>query len=160
MQTYKVRFRSENQITEAFVVAANEKKAIKAFSVKYPSISNEEILDVSESSKEESAKASKPPSGLATNANRADTGKQKVDRYEAGRRIATFMSFLGWLGVVFSLILTIVAFSVENPSSEHVVTWSSFIAAYVASSLFLVGIAHVMRAIFDIADNSFDADNR
>ncbi|WP_147307638.1 hypothetical protein [Wenzhouxiangella sediminis] len=78
------------------------------------------------------------------------------DRYSTGRGIASFMAFLGWVGVILSIILLFPVFlGQDNQSFEYVVSWASFIAAYFAGSLFLVGTAVVMRAIFDIADNSF-----
>jgi hypothetical protein len=156
MHTYKIRFHSQDGTSEEFVVAANEKKAIKAFTVKHPSIPKEEIIDVSLSSKEESARAPKSSSGSPKSRASARQISQKSNRSGTGRGVASILGFIGWIAVGVAVIFFFASFSAENPSMGYFIAMGGIIGGYLGGGLVMVGIAHVMSAIFDIADNSFE----
>lgn len=61
MDTYRIQYRTDDGVADAFVVANNETKAKRAFSLKYPGVDESAIVGVSLSSKEASRKAAQTP---------------------------------------------------------------------------------------------------
>ena len=91
----------------------------------------------------------------------ASSSREESTRYGTGRGVAFFLGWIGWLCVVvapiFLLIFLLVSSYDENPSMGYFFTMGGIASGYLGGGLFMVGIAHVMNAIFDLADNSFES---
>lgn len=145
---YKVTFEGdEGAGTEVYVVASTEDKAVGVARQKRP--------DISEAAASKVEPVDRIPPGPNEGQHGSARNAQSAGHYQQGRAIASVMIGLGWLGVALSLVLALVSLGVNSPSAAYAVTSFSAVVTNAVACLFLVGIGHVMKAVFDIADNSF-----
>lgn len=142
MKRYKVEYKCDNddgQPEEAFVVAANESKALKAFHFKVDGIKEADIISVSEVAK----------NGRNTSVVQSD--------YTTARKIAMFISFLGWIVFAGGIIAAFVG--MESGLQSRYGGGVSILAtlpgfSIAVSGLFLVAAGQVTRATVDNADHT------
>jgi len=76
-------------------------------------------------------------------------------KYGIARVVAEIISFLGWLDIIFAGIFFALAIASAGADSLFTTVMGIPVAIAVASGMFMIAFGQVVKAVVDMADNSF-----
>ena len=156
MRRYKVTYKEGSETKIGALVAANDKKALKVFSFKFPEIPVENIISLAIAEKDEridssvvtqtesSSNTIPPHIRLATSPPTSDS--TNGGDYNTSIVVAKIVSFIGWVNCLVALIFVLVA--IGNAGELGMLLLLSGIGVFIGG-LLLVVAGQFTRATID-----------